>query len=69
MQVSRRRSLEIGLKAAKSIGNGLYGVDLKEANGGVYVIEVNDNPSSESGEDNSLPGHLPQDRPKLLESN
>lgn len=37
------------LKAAKLIGNGLYGVDVKEINGKVFVIEVNDNPSIDSG--------------------
>ncbi|MDW8287788.1 MAG: RimK family protein [Flammeovirgaceae bacterium] len=33
------------LKAANLIGDGLYGVDLKEINGVAYVIEINDNPS------------------------
>ena len=37
--------LETAIKAAKLIGNGLYGVDLKETAKGVVVIEVNDNPS------------------------
>lgn len=41
--------LKYALKAAKLIGDGLYGVDLKEINGEVYVIEVNDNPSIDSG--------------------
>jgi len=41
--------LKYALKAAKLIGNGLYGVDLKEIDGKVYVIEVNDNPSIDSG--------------------
>jgi len=41
--------LKYALKAAKLIGDGLYGVDLKEINGDVYVIEVNDNPSIDSG--------------------
>lgn len=36
------------LKAAKLIGRGLYGVDLKETPDGVFVIEVNDNPNLES---------------------
>ena len=27
------------------MGDGLYGVDLKEVNGEVYLIEVNDNPN------------------------
>ena len=33
------------IKAVESIGNGLYGVDIKEFNGKYYVIEVNDNPT------------------------
>lgn len=33
------------LKAAAAMGDGLYGVDLKEVDNQVYVIEVNDNPS------------------------
>ncbi|MGD2117570.1 MAG: RimK family protein [Chromatiales bacterium] len=33
------------IKAANLIGNGLYGVDLKQTDHGVVVIEVNDNPS------------------------
>ncbi|MFU8811569.1 MAG: RimK family protein [Balneolaceae bacterium] len=37
------------LKAAKLIGSGLYGVDVKEADGQVYIIEVNDNPNIDSG--------------------
>ncbi len=37
------------LKAANLIGDGLYGVDLKEVGGKVYVIEVNDNPNIDSG--------------------
>ncbi len=37
------------LKAANLIGDGLYGVDVKESDGEVYVIEVNDNPSIDHG--------------------
>lgn len=40
---------ETALKAANLIGNGLYGVDIKQKDGKVYVIEVNDNPSIDSG--------------------
>lgn len=36
---------KIAVNAAKSVGNGLYGVDVKEVNGEYYVIEVNDNPT------------------------
>ncbi|RIJ41750.1 RimK family protein [Pontibacter oryzae] len=41
--------LHTALKAANLIGNGLYGVDLKEIDGKAYVIEVNDNPSIDAG--------------------
>ena len=39
----------MALKAANLIGNGLYGVDMKADNNGVYVIEVNDNPNLDAG--------------------
>ena len=41
--------IDIALKAAKAVGNGLYGVDVKEIKGKYYVIEVNDNPNIDSG--------------------
>ncbi|MBD9504523.1 RimK family protein [Pseudomonas sp. PDM17] len=41
--------VELALKTASLIGDGLYGVDLKEANGEVMVIEVNDNPNLDAG--------------------
>ncbi|MFM2483039.1 RimK family protein [Celerinatantimonas sp. YJH-8] len=37
--------LEAAIRAGKMIGNGLYGVDLKQQGHKAYVIEVNDNPS------------------------
>jgi glutathione synthase/RimK-type ligase-like ATP-grasp enzyme len=37
--------LNAALKAAAMVGKGLYGVDLKQKDRQVYVIEVNDNPS------------------------
>jgi glutathione synthase/RimK-type ligase-like ATP-grasp enzyme len=45
--------LDTGLRAARLIGDGLYGVDLKETPDGVYVIEVNDNPNLEHGVEDS----------------
>lgn len=41
--------IEVGVKAARLIGDGIYGVDLKEVNGRVVVIEVNDNPNLDGG--------------------
>jgi len=43
------RLLEMALAAARAIGNGLYGVDLKEIDGDYVVIEVNDNPNIDAG--------------------
>lgn len=47
--------IRMGIEAARAIGSGLYGVDLKTSNGDCYVIEVNDNPSLEGGEDVCYP--------------
>ncbi len=44
-----RRLLETALAATNSIGNSLYGVDLKEMEEGYLVIEVNDNPDIDAG--------------------
>ncbi len=41
--------LDVGLRAARCIGDGLYGVDLKETEDGIVLIEVNDNPNLEHG--------------------
>ncbi|MCA9707619.1 MAG: RimK family alpha-L-glutamate ligase [Myxococcales bacterium] len=41
--------LETAVRAADLMGDGLYGVDLKEVDGRPYVIEVNDNPSIDAG--------------------
>lgn len=46
--------LSNALKASKLIGVGLYGVDLKEINGQVFVIEVNDNPSIDAGIEDAI---------------
>lgn len=43
------RLKETALKACSVVGNGLYGVDIKEANGDYVVVEVNDNPSIYAG--------------------
>ena len=51
--------LELALEAAGRIGDGLYGVDLKQAGDKVLVIEVNDNPNIDAGiEDGQLGDEL-----------
>ena len=41
--------VKTALKAANLIGDGLYGVDLKQVGQKYYVIEVNDNPNIDAG--------------------
>ena len=41
--------LKVALKGASLMGDGLYGVDLKEVNGEVFLIEINDNPNIDYG--------------------
>jgi glutathione synthase/RimK-type ligase-like ATP-grasp enzyme len=54
-----RRVVSTAVKAANLIGDGLYGVDLKQVDRQVYVIEINDNPSIEAGcEDDVLKDEL-----------
>ena len=51
--------LRTALRAANLIGDGFYGVDIKEWDSKYYVIEVNDNPSIDSGvEDEVLKNEL-----------
>jgi glutathione synthase/RimK-type ligase-like ATP-grasp enzyme len=41
--------VEVAVKAARLIGDGIYGVDLKEVEGRVVIMEVNDNPNLDGG--------------------
>jgi glutathione synthase/RimK-type ligase-like ATP-grasp enzyme len=47
--------VKLALRATALIGNGLYGVDLKQIGDRPVVIEVNDNPSIDAGVED---GHL-----------
>jgi glutathione synthase/RimK-type ligase-like ATP-grasp enzyme len=44
------------VKAANLIGDGLYGVDLKEVGEQAFVIEVNDNPNIDAGNEDGVLG-------------
>jgi len=48
--------LDAALKASKIIGNGLYGVDIKCRDNHAFVLEVNDNPSIDSGVEDAYLG-------------
>jgi glutathione synthase/RimK-type ligase-like ATP-grasp enzyme len=41
--------VDVATRAARLIGRGLYGVDLKQNEKGVFVIEINDNPNLDHG--------------------
>ena len=46
--------VETALRAANLIGDGLYGVDLKQVNGKACVIEINDNPNIDAGNEDQV---------------
>jgi glutathione synthase/RimK-type ligase-like ATP-grasp enzyme len=52
-----KQVMQVALAAAKLIGDGLYGIDIKELeNGRVVVIEVNDNPNIDHGVEDKIVG-------------
>lgn len=46
--------IKTALQISNLIGNGLYGVDLKQIGNKYYVIEVNDNPSIDTGVEDAV---------------
>jgi glutathione synthase/RimK-type ligase-like ATP-grasp enzyme len=49
-----REVIDVAVRAARPIGDGFYGVDLKQTDHGIIVMEVNDNPSLEHGIEDSV---------------
>jgi glutathione synthase/RimK-type ligase-like ATP-grasp enzyme len=49
-----RAVVDTAVKAARLIGDGLYGVDIKETERGPLVIEINDNPSIDLGVEDAV---------------
>ena len=48
--------VRLALKATAPIGDGLYGVDLKQDGDRIVVIEMNDNPSIDAGVEDAYLG-------------
>ncbi len=48
--------VKVGVRAAKQIGDGLYGVDIKVIDGKPRVIEINDNPNIDAGVEDKILG-------------
>ena len=53
-----REVVDLALRAAALVGDGLYGVDLKETRKGPVVIEVNDNPNLDVGYEDTADGDV-----------
>jgi glutathione synthase/RimK-type ligase-like ATP-grasp enzyme len=51
-----RELVRLAVAAASAVGDGLYGVDLKQRGDEFYLIEVNDNPSIEAGYEDRVIG-------------
>jgi glutathione synthase/RimK-type ligase-like ATP-grasp enzyme len=49
-----REVVELALRATGLIGDGLYGVDIKQTERGPVVIEINDNPNLELGVEDAV---------------
>jgi glutathione synthase/RimK-type ligase-like ATP-grasp enzyme len=46
--------VQLALRAARTMGDGFYGVDIKDIHGRFVVMEVNDNPSIEAGYEDTV---------------
>jgi glutathione synthase/RimK-type ligase-like ATP-grasp enzyme len=46
--------IDLAVRAARLIGDGLYGIDIKETDGRFMVIEINDNPSIDAGNEDAV---------------
>ncbi|KAA5541821.1 RimK family protein [Roseiconus nitratireducens] len=54
VETAPRKAVAIATKAANLIGDGFYGIDIKEIDGHFYVIEINDNPNLDSGVEDAV---------------
>ncbi|MDX2147456.1 MAG: RimK family protein [Planctomycetota bacterium] len=48
--------IKAAIRVGNLIGDGLYGVDLKEIDGKAYIIEINDNPNIDAGIEDKVLG-------------
>lgn len=57
VEAAPRSVVRTAVRAANLIGDGLYGVDIKQSGRRCYIIEVNDNPTIESGVEDRFLGN------------
>ena len=56
MDEAPQEVISIALESANLIGDGFYGVDIKQTNDGCYAMEVNDNPNVDAGNEDAVLG-------------
>jgi glutathione synthase/RimK-type ligase-like ATP-grasp enzyme len=56
VQHAPRDVIQLALKTANAIGDGLYGVDIKTVGGRHVLMEVNDNPNIDRGVEDAILG-------------
>jgi glutathione synthase/RimK-type ligase-like ATP-grasp enzyme len=54
VELAPRKAVSVALKAANLIGDGLYGVDVKQSGDHFYIVEVNDNPTIQAGYEDKI---------------
>lgn len=54
VELAPRKAVNIAMKAANLIGDGLYGVDIKQSGGHFHIIEINDNPNIDAGVEDEI---------------
>lgn len=54
VEVVPRSVMKGAMAVANLIGDGLYGVDMKQVGDKAYVVEINDNPNIDSGVEDTL---------------
>lgn len=54
IEMAPKNVVKAAMKIANLIGDGLYGVDLKQIGNEVYVIEINDNPNIDYGVEDKI---------------
>jgi glutathione synthase/RimK-type ligase-like ATP-grasp enzyme len=54
VEFAPQQVVRTALRAANLIGDGLYGVDIKQSGRKCYIIEVNDNPSLDAGVEDAI---------------
>jgi glutathione synthase/RimK-type ligase-like ATP-grasp enzyme len=62
VEIAPQKVVSLGVRAAKLIGDGLYGVDIKQIKGRPAVIEINDNPNVDAGFEDRVLGSVLYER-------